>query len=864
MTQDPAQRRWERVAALVDAALEQEPAERARYLEEACAGEGALRAEVEALLAGAWAPSFLDSGALIFAAPLLKATVSSGESPGPERNLEETTELLRVLAREHAGDLAGFSVPPESAPTERGLSYKLERKLGRGGMATVYLAHDAKHDRRVAVKVLHAELTACLGAQRFVQEIRLTARLQHPHVLGLLDSGVFGPEAGALCGRPYYVMPYLERESLRARLARGGSLAVGEAVRVLREVADALCYAHEQGVVHRDIKPENILLSRDHAVVADFGIAKALFASQTSEAANHTSSGTTGGTLTQLGTLLGTPAYMAPEQAAGEEQVDHRADLYAWGVVAYELLAGRHPFWDRMSPHELATAHMHEMPRPLREVAPAVPLALAALVMRCLAKAPAERPSSGAEIVSTLDTVAVTTASAVAPRLGSSRPVRPRKMAALVVLLLLGAVGTSTYWRSARRDSQRGIATDGSAAQRMAVAASAAALAVVVTGTGEPAIDVPAVQAAVDQGGDVILKGHFSFGTPPTKPVAPLLASGWYPPAAEVLVLKAVTIFGARDAHGEMTTIEAGTIPFYVNAPGERVTIRGLRFVRPIAVAILVYAVRGVEIASCRIEGVVPFAGGSEGIAINTRGEIPMPASPGNPENVSGHLLIARNDIDAVGGTAHDATTGVLVFGVGQSPNDEVDLDIIGNDIRNTTGSTINIRRVNGRVRVLGNTLRTSHEVAIGGNDAVRLVNTGSYLMANNSIECKWADAAGIAVFSQFAEWPMERAIVEDNDVLMSPPPGTVFGDFSAGINVRGFAHGIVVRHNRIRGRARAALAVYVFRGGAPTDNAFINNRFDHFEAALAHIFVGSGVLMRRIVGPGTVFDEGEGAIIAR
>ena len=832
MPGDPAAR-WERVAALVDIAVECQPAERARILEEACLGDGALREEVEALLGGALAPSFLDSGALVFAAPLLEATLTSDDGA------------------------AGL----ETLPADTGLPYEFEEELGRGGMATVYLARDAKHDRRVAVKVLHAEVAAFLGAQRFVQEIRLTARLQHPHVLGLLDSGVFGPQAGSLSGRLFYVMPYVQGESLRARLARGGPLAVGEALRVLREVADALCYAHEQGVVHRDIKPENILLSRDHAVVADFGIAKALSASQTSEAANRTASVTTSGRLTQLGSSLGTPAYMAPEQAGGE-QLDHRADLYAWGVVAYELLAGRHPF-ESTSPQELARAHMSETPRPLQEIAPGLPPGLTALVMRCLAKDPAARPSSGAEIVSALDAAAIAKAPAAAP-VGSSRSVRLRRLAAVGLPLLLGAVGVSAYWRSGRHDAQQGLAPTGSAAQRIAVSAAATE----VTGTGDPTIDIPAVQAAVDRGGSIILKGRFSFNKPPTKPVAALLASEWYPPAAQVLVSRTVTISGVRDANGEMTTIEAGTIPFYVEARGERVAIRGLRFVRPISDAILVYAARGVEISSCKIEGLVPYAGGGEGIAVTTRGQLPVPASPGNPANVSGRLLIAHNDIDAAGGTARDDTAGIIVFAVGQSPNEEVDLEIIGNDVRNTTQCTICIVRVDGRVRVTGNTLRTSREVEEGSasrldfsrGDAVRLVSSGTYLMANNSIECYRADAAGIAVFSQFAEWPAERALVEDNDVLMSPPAGSVLRDSSAGISVRGFAHGVVIRHNRIRGRARAALAMQAFRGGVPTDSAFIDNRLDHFEAGLADIFVGSGVLRKRIVGPGTLLDQSKEA----
>src|SRR4029077_16330759 len=205
-----------------------------------------------------------------------------------------------------------------------------------------------------------------------------------------------------------------------------------------------------------------------------------------------------------------------------------------------------------------------------------------------------------------------------------------------------------------------------------------------------------------------------------------------------------------------------------------------------------------------------------------------------------------------------------MVFSVGQSPDQEVDLDIIGNHVENTTGSTLNIRRVNGRVRVLGNTLRTSHESAPREGAAVRLVNTGSYLVANNAIECRWANAAGIAVFSQFAEWPMERATVEDNEVLMSPPPGVVPGDSSAGINVRGFARGVVVRHNHVRGRARAALTVYAFRGGIPVGTALVHNRLNHVEAVAADLVVGSGVRKTRIVRPGargTVTDLGDGTI---
>src|SRR6185312_10093132 len=202
--------------------------------------------------------------------------------------------------------------------------YRVERELGAGGMATVYLGHDLKHDRDVAIKVLHPDLGAALGADRFLSEIRTTARLQHPHILPLLDSG----DAGGLL---YYVMPLVTGETLRARLERERQLPVTDAVRIAREVADALSYAHGHGVIHRDIKPENILLQDGHALVADFGIALAV-----------QSAG--GQRMTQTGLSLGTPQYMSPEQAMGEKTVDHRTDIYALGAVTYEMLSGEPPF----------------------------------------------------------------------------------------------------------------------------------------------------------------------------------------------------------------------------------------------------------------------------------------------------------------------------------------------------------------------------------------------------------------------------------------------------------------------------------------------------------------------------------------
>ena len=240
--------------------------------------------------------------------------------------------------------------------------YALERELGAGGMAVVYLARDVKHDRLVALKVVRPELTALLGPERFLREIAITGRLQHPHILPLLDSG----EAD---GQLYYVMPYVAGETLRQRLERERQLPVEEALRLVREVADALDYAHRQGVVHLDLKPENLLLVEGHAVVADFGIAHAV------EAAG-------GEKLTSTGTVLGTPLYMSPEQATGGV-VDGRSDQYSLGCVLYELLAGMPPFVGP-SAESLAHQHLSVAPRPVTEVRPSVPAAVAAALQRAL------------------------------------------------------------------------------------------------------------------------------------------------------------------------------------------------------------------------------------------------------------------------------------------------------------------------------------------------------------------------------------------------------------------------------------------------------------------------------------------------
>lgn len=261
--------------------------------------------------------------------------------------------------------------------------YRVERELGVGGMATVWLARDLKHDRPVAIKVLSQTVSHSLGPERFLREIRIVARLQHPHILGLIDSG----EAGGVL---YYVMPYVPGESLRTRLAREGELPIAEAVWILREVAGALGHAHAQQVIHRDIKPENVLFAARHALVADFGIARAV-----SEAA-------AAGPITGTGIVVGSPAYMAPEQASSDPDLDHRADIYAFGVLAYEVLTGIPPF-TAPGPVQLVAAHMTRQPDPLTRHRPAIPERLDAMVLRCLAKRPADRFQRAEEIVAVLD-----------------------------------------------------------------------------------------------------------------------------------------------------------------------------------------------------------------------------------------------------------------------------------------------------------------------------------------------------------------------------------------------------------------------------------------------------------------------------
>ena len=311
-----------------------------------------------------------------------------------------------------------------------GASYAIERELGGGGMSRVFLAEETALARKVVIKVLPAELAAEVNAERFRREIQLAAKLQHPYIVPVLSTGIAD-------GLPYFTMPFVEGESLRAHLQKAGELPIPETIAIVRDVLEALAYAHDCGVVHRDIKPENVLLARNHAHVADFGVAKALSASTNAQSG-----------LTSLGVALGTPAYMAPEQAVADPSTDHRADLYAVGAMAYEMLTGFQVFSQR-SPQAMLAAHATETPEPVHRRRPNVPAPLSALVMRLLEKRAADRPQNASEALALL-AGAATPSGGMAPTAAyettASVPPRSRKRLwlAAVILVALG-VGATQY-----------------------------------------------------------------------------------------------------------------------------------------------------------------------------------------------------------------------------------------------------------------------------------------------------------------------------------------------------------------------------------------------------------------------------------
>jgi serine/threonine protein kinase/tetratricopeptide (TPR) repeat protein len=394
---------WRRAKEVFGAALEREPADRAAFLDVVCGTENAdVRREVEGLLAAHDAStSFLE------------------------------TPVVASLTPSHSGVVDGHTLGP----------YRVLRTLGRGGMATVYLARDERHRRSVALKVLHPDLAHALGSERFLREIEVAANLTHPHILPLHDSG-------EVEGLLYYVMPYIEGESLRDRLTRETQLPVEDALQIAREVADALAYSHGQGVIHRDIKPENILLYSGHALVADFGIARAIW-----QAADER--------LTKTGMSVGTVAYMSPEQTGGERQVDGRSDVYSLGCVVYEMLAGEPPYTGPTAQAIIAKRFSDPVPS-VRRIRPAVSEGLDHAVTRALAPVAADRYPTAADFAGDLTNPAISagglpSAGHVRSTQGTSARSahRLRAVGAAVALGLLAAAGLM-FWQRSQEGTENG------------------------------------------------------------------------------------------------------------------------------------------------------------------------------------------------------------------------------------------------------------------------------------------------------------------------------------------------------------------------------------------------------------------------
>jgi len=371
--------RWSQLEPLIDAALDLAPDRRPAFYDAVAMKDPELRAELERLVGHSG-----DADARFSSAAAERFALLFDGPPAPSLVTDVLPQLQASL----------------------GSIYTLERELGGGGMSRVFLAHEAELGRRVVIKVLTPELAAGMNAERFEREIKLAASLQQANIVPLLATG-------RAAGYPYYTMPFVEGRSLRDRLAREGVLPIGEAVNLLRDVARALAYAHAQGVVHRDIKPGNVLLSGGTAVVTDFGIAKAISAAfggaDRPDAQGPSTPGAVEwkdlptGPLTNPSSGIGTPPYMAPEQAAGDPTIDHRADIYAFGCLAYEVFTGKPPFHG--ASHLIIAAHLQETPRPVTERRSDVPPVIAALIARCLEKNPRRRPQSAAELLETLDAV---------------------------------------------------------------------------------------------------------------------------------------------------------------------------------------------------------------------------------------------------------------------------------------------------------------------------------------------------------------------------------------------------------------------------------------------------------------------------
>lgn len=399
--------RWQEVSGIVDEALELPVDQRARFLARACPSDD-LRMEVDRFLAACErSGGFLDGAATTYAAPLL----ANAASPRAQDEAAALT-LLRVA-------LAG--------------RYTIDHELGRGGMALVYLARDVRLNREVAVKLLRPEIAATLGAERFLREIETTARLTHPNILPLLDSG----ESQGLL---YFVMPFVTGESLRDRLDREHRFTQAEAVRIAFEVADALDYTHRHDVLHRDLKPDNVLLSNGRAVIADFGIACAI-----NRAAVRSAHGSRSEPLTATGYSLGTPGYMSPEQAGGSRSLDGRSDIYALGCLLYEMLAGKPPFSGPTA--AVIRQHLSAPAPPLADIRPDVDPAITRIVARAMAKSPGDRFATMREFASALTAPATAYDRQNTPASESDRALRrttARRL--LAVALMLAAVILAVMW----------------------------------------------------------------------------------------------------------------------------------------------------------------------------------------------------------------------------------------------------------------------------------------------------------------------------------------------------------------------------------------------------------------------------------